>query len=120
MYYVAAEAYYLAGKQDKAVEVLNKIMSNRLPGYACTKGGEELYKEICLQKRVEMFEENTSRFFDIKRRNEHVNRALSTDIPLAGLQYINAVEFYGYDNRLVYQIPNAEIQNNPEITENNP
>ncbi|MBD5263462.1 MAG: RagB/SusD family nutrient uptake outer membrane protein [Bacteroides sp.] len=120
MYFVAAEAYYLANKPEKAVEVLNKIISTRIPGYACTKSGEELYKEICLQKRIEMFEENTSRFFDIRRRNEKINRALSTDLPLAGLQYLNAVEYEGYDYRLVYQIPTVETQNNPEITENNP
>lgn len=120
MYFVAAEAYYLAGKTTEAQDALNRILSTRIPGYACTKSGEELYKEICLQKRIEMFEENTSRYFDIKRRNEHVNRALSTDIPLAGLQYINAVEYNGYDDRLVYQIPTVEIENNPAITENNP
>lgn len=120
MYYVAAEAYYLAGKPDKAVQVLNQIMSNRVPGYVCTKGGTDLYNEICLQKRIDMFEENSSRFFDIKRRNEHVNRALSIDAPISALQYINAVEYDGFDDRLVYQIPDAEIQNNPAITENNP
>ena len=120
MYFVAAEAYFLAGKEAEAKDVLNRILSTRIPGYACATSGEALYKEICLQKRIEMFEENTCRYFDIKRRNEHVNRALSVDIPLAGLQYINAVEYDGYDNRLVYQIPTVEIENNPAITENNP
>lgn len=120
MYFVAAEAYYLANKPAEATDALNRIMQTRIPGYACTTSGEELYKEICLQKRIELFEENSSRFFDIKRRNEHINRALSTNIPLAGLQYINSVEYNGWDDRLVYQIPNAEIENNPEITENNP
>lgn len=120
MYYVAAEAYYLGGYPDKAVAVLNKIMSTRVPGYNCDKSGEALYKEICLQKRIEMFEENSSRFFDIKRRNEHIDRALSTNIPLAGLQYIDAVVYDGFDDRLVYQIPNAEIENNDAITSNNP
>lgn len=119
MYYVAAEAYYLNNQPDKAKEVLTAIMSNRVPGYTCTSTGEALYKEICVNKRIDMFEEG-SRLFDIKRRNESIDRSLSVNAPIAELSYINAVKYNGQDKRMIYQIPDAEIQNNPEITVQNP
>ncbi len=66
-----------------------------------------------------MFEEG-SRLFDIKRRNESIDRSLSVNAPIAELSYINAVKYNEQDNRMIYQIPDAEIQNNPEITVQNP
>lgn len=119
MYYVAAEAYYLDNKPEKAQEVLTAIMSTRIPGYTCTATGEALYKEICVNKRIDMFEEG-SRFFDIKRRNESIDRALSVNAPIAQLEYLNAVKYNGHDDKMIYMIPDAEIQNNPEITVQNP
>ncbi|MDE5988861.1 MAG: RagB/SusD family nutrient uptake outer membrane protein [Duncaniella sp.] len=119
MYYVAAEAYYLNNQPDKAKEVLTTIMSNRVPGYTCTSTGEALYKEICVNKRIDMFEEG-SRLFDIKRRNESIDRSLSVNAPISELSYINAVKYNGQDNKMIYQIPDVEIQNNPEITVQNP
>ena len=119
MYYVAAEAYYLAGNTTKAQEALTTIMATRVPGYICTSTGEALYKEICVNKRIDMFEEG-SRFFDIKRRNESIDRSLSTDAPISELEYVGAVRYSGHDAKMIYQIPDAEIQNNPEITVQNP
>ncbi|WP_289692444.1 hypothetical protein [uncultured Duncaniella sp.] len=66
-----------------------------------------------------MFEEG-SRLFDIKRRNESIDRALSENAPIAQLDYINAVKYKGQDDKMIYMIPDAEIQNNPEITVQNP
>lgn len=81
--------------------------------------GDALYKEICVNKRIDMFEEG-SRLFDIKRRNESIDRALSENAPIAQLDYINAVKYKGQDDKMIYMIPDAEIQNNPEITVQNP
>lgn len=119
MYYVAAEAYYLNNQPEKAQEVMTAIMSTRVPGYTCTSTGDALYKEICVNKRIDMFEEG-SRLFDIKRRNESIDRALSVNAPIAQLDYINAVKYKGQDDKMIYMIPDAEIQNNPEITVQNP
>ncbi len=119
MYYVAAEAYYLDNQPAKAQQVLTDILSTRIPGYTCTSTGEELYKEICVNKRIDMFEEG-SRFFDIKRRNESIDRALSVNTPVAGLEYVGAVRFSGQENKMIYQIPTVEMENNPEITVQNP
>lgn len=119
MYYVAAEAYYLNNQPEKAQEVMTAIMSTRVPGYTCTSTGDALYKEICVNKRIDMFEEG-SRLFDIKRRNESIDRALSVNAPIAQLNYINAVKYKGQDDKMIYMIPDAEIQNNPEITVQNP
>ncbi|WP_289762886.1 RagB/SusD family nutrient uptake outer membrane protein [uncultured Duncaniella sp.] len=119
MYYVAAEAYYLNNQPEKAQEVMTAIMSTRVPGYTCTSTGDALYKEICVNKRIDMFEEG-SRLFDIKRRNESIDRALSENAPIAQLDYINAVKYKGQDDKMIYMIPDAEIQNNPEITVQNP
>ncbi len=53
-----------------------------------------------------MFEEG-SRLFDIKRRNESIDRSLSVNAPIAELSYINAVKYNEQDNRMIYQIPTA-------------
>ncbi|MBD5380003.1 MAG: RagB/SusD family nutrient uptake outer membrane protein [Bacteroides sp.] len=115
MYYVAAEAYYLNGQEAQAKEMLTTIMSTRVPGYTCSTSGNDLYKEICVNKRIDMFEEG-SRLFDIKRRNESIDRSLSTDAPIAGLEYVGAVRYNGQDAKMIYQIPTVEMENNPEIT----
>ena len=115
-YYVAAEAYYLNNQPEEARRMLNTIQANRVPGYNCTLSGQELYDEICWQKRVETWGEGV-RFFDIKRRNETVDRSKSLNPDQwPDLEYMNALKWDGHDKRMIYQIPDVEMQNNNEIT----
>lgn len=108
MYFVAAEAYYLAGNEAKAREMLEALMGSRVPGYTCAASGQELYDEICIQKRIEMWMEGC-RFLDAKRRGETIDRTKSTNHPVS-------MSYSARDYRMVYRIPNSEMENNPAIT----
>lgn len=116
MYYVAAEAYYLANNEDMARNTLNEIMVTRLPGYNCTLTGEELYKEICLQKRIDMWMEGC-RALDAKRRGEIIDRTTSVNHSTTALEVFNTKKYKAdEDYRMLYRIPQPEFENNPMIT----
>lgn len=113
MYYLAAEAYYLDKDEANARAMLNEVTATRVPGYNCTLSGEALYEEICIQKRIEMWMEGC-RALDAKRRNETIDRTLSTN-HAAGLGHFNALKYTGHDYRMIYHIPRKEMENNPAI-----
>ena len=114
-YFVAAEAYYLMGGHEAdARRMLNAVMSKRITGYDCSNlSGQALYDEICFQKRVEMWGEGR-RIFDAKRRNESFDRSKSAYYP-ADLNSYDAVKYSARDQRLIYQIPTIEMDNNEYI-----
>ena len=112
-YFVAAEAYYLANNEAKALEMLNKIMKNRDSEYNFTGNGQALYDEICTQKRIETFLEGC-RYLDATRRNETIDRSTSTNHAL-DLKVMNAITYSSRDYRMIMHIPTKEIENNPEI-----
>ena len=115
MYFVAAEAYYLNEQEDKARETLNAIMVTRVPDYNCTLTGEELYKEICLQKRIEMWMEGC-RIFDAKRRGETIDRTTSENHSTTTLEMFNTKKYKAdEDYRMIFRIPQKELQNNTSI-----
>ena len=116
-YFVAAEAYYLAKNETKAKEMLNTIMKTRDASYNFTGAGDALYKEICLQKRIETWMEGC-RYFDVKRRGETIDRSKSTNHS-ASLPSFNAVKYASTDYRMIYHIPNKEMENNFEIEADN-
>lgn len=113
-YFVAAEAYYLAGNEAKAKEMLNKVMATRVPGYSCTLGGDALYKEICVQKRIDTWMEG-DRYLDAKRRGETIDRTTSTNHAV-DLSSHDALKYASDDYRMIYHIPTTEMENNPSIT----
>lgn len=117
MYFVAAEAYMLAGQNDKALASLNKIMATRVPDYNFAGTGDALRDEIYMQKRIECFMDGV-RLFDAKRRGETIDRSKSVNHALDLVTVFDAVKYKAdEDNRLVYEIPNAERENNPEMGE---
>ena len=116
-YFVAAEAYYLAGNTAKAQEMLNAIMVTRDASYNFTGSGDALYKEICLQKRIETWCEGC-RYLDVKRRGETIDRSKSVN-HAASLPSFNAVKYEATDYRMIYHIPNKELENNFEIEADN-
>lgn len=118
MYFVAAEAYYLAGNPGQALAKLKEIMVTRDPNYDFNGSGDALYEEICSQKRIEMWGEGC-RLLDAKRRGETIDRTLSTNHAV-DLSHFNALTYKANsDYRMIYHIPDKELQNNPSITEDN-
>jgi hypothetical protein len=85
-------------------------MKTRIEGYNCTLSGDALYEEICLQKRIELWGEG-KRLFDVKRRNESINREGRNFMPEMAV-----TNFNGQDAVMVYQIPKSELDNNDFIT----
>lgn len=113
MYFVAAEAYYLAGDETKAKEMLKTVMVTRDPTYNFTGTGEALYNEICVQKRIDTWMEG-NRYLDAKRRNETIDRSKSTNHAV-DLKNFNAITYSSRDYRMIYHIPSTEMENNPKI-----
>lgn len=114
MYFVAAEAYMLAGQNDKALAALKAIMSNRVPGYDFAGTGDALRDEIYTQKRIECFMDGV-RLMDAKRRGELIDRSKSVN-HAADLPAYDAVKFKAdEDPRMVYAIPVIEKENNPTM-----
>lgn len=118
MYFVAAEAYYLAGNQTKAQDLLNIFVKTRDANYNFTGTGDDLYKEICMQKRIEMWGEGC-RLFDAKRRNETIDRSKSTNHSATVMSDPATTTYSARDYRMILQIPLTEMENNPTITVNN-
>lgn len=109
MHYLKAEALYLDGHEGDAKAALETIMQARMAGYTCTKSGEELMAEIDLQKRIDMWGEGT-RLFDLKRRNEAIDRTGSENHRPNVIMNVLA-----NDKLLIYRIPQVEIDANDEI-----
>lgn len=124
-YFVAAEAYMKLNNEAKAKEYLEDVMSVRIPNYSASNySGNALLEEIQLQKRIETWGEGV-RLYDMKWRGEAMDRnyivkvggkdenITNHDIALKMTLSPNPVEW-------VYQIPIKEMDNNPEIKEQNP
>lgn len=113
MYLLASEAYFKAGNESKAIEKLEELVKTRNPQYAVAVSGNDLLKEIMLQKRIEMWGEGT-RLLDMKRNNEALNRKGAINHNITIPMEISA------NNRLfIYQIPQNELNANSEIKEQN-
>ncbi len=114
MYFVAAEALYLAGQEAQARTMLNTIVQSRNPSYNATASGSALLEEIQIQKRIEMWGEGR-RLLDMKRRAEALDRTTSNNHSPIAIQTAAANDY-----RMIYQIPDREMDANLEITEQNP
>lgn len=121
VYLNRAEAYYNLNNAAGALNDLNTLRSNRYTGFTTgVETGTALYNAILLQRRLELAFEG-SRFFDLKRlglaveRSEFGDRADGTGIPVP-----EDAEMLPADDAL-YQlpIPQAEINANPNIKQNN-
>lgn len=73
MHFIKAEAQAHINREEEALQTLSYIMKTRNPNYICVKSGDDLIKEIVLQKRIELWGEGQS-FYDIKRLNMSVTR----------------------------------------------
>ena len=68
-----AEAAYHNGDENTAKACLNEINGKRIPGYTCTSTGEDLFNEIKLCRRIELWGEGQN-WSDFKRWNMPINR----------------------------------------------
>ncbi len=113
-----AEAAYRLGKTAEAQNALNDINSKRIEGYTCTKSGEDLWQEIMLTSRIELWGEGHS-WHNYKRWNIAMDRRIWVDGDVNSNNFAPAylemhkepTDNYGW----VFTIPNAELQFNHAI-----
>lgn len=112
---VKAEAEARAGRDADAQETLFRLVSKRNPAYAkSTKTGDELFAEIQLHRRIELWGEGGFEFYDNKRWNLPVDRTSSPNHVYKELKLTPQRDY-------TFQLPlESELLLNPNITEQNP
>lgn len=114
MYLLHAEASAKAGDEPRARTVLKLLLDDRIPDTSYIDGlsGQDLLDEIYLQTRIELWGEGKS--YLAMKRNQATIRRGPNHLSLVG-------ESIPYDDeRLTFEIPELEIQNNPFINDQNP
>lgn len=113
MYLLNAEANARAGNDAAARTSLKALMERRVPNASYIDGlsGQALKDEVYLQTRVELWGEGKS-FLAMKRNKASVTRG-ANHIFEAG------VTIPYNDERMQFEIPQDEIQNNPFLSEQN-
>ncbi len=111
MYLLNAEAATYAGKD--AVAPLKALLDKRLDdtSYIDALGGQALKDEIYLQTRIELWGEGKS-YLAMKRNKATIVRGANH------LSFVGVPIPYN-DERLTFEIPESEIQNNPLISTQN-
>jgi len=112
MYLLSAEMAAKEGQDGAAKTRLNELLSQRFSNasdYSYVDGlsGSALLNEVILQTRIELWGEGKS-YLSMKRNKQMMNRG-SNHVFHAGLSIPYS------DERLTFEIPRAEIQNNPFI-----
>lgn len=114
MYYIEAEALAKTGNEAEAKVVLEEISKLRNPAYTVTVSGAPLIDEIILQKRIELWGEGCA-WTDMKRLGVGLLRDYpGTNHNLAA----GKINIPAGDLRFKFQIPQAEILANPNVTQN--
>lgn len=106
---LAAETLAKSGNEASAKTVLKKFLSNRMPDVSYIDGlsGTALLNEIYLQTRIELWGEGKS-YLAMKRNKATIKRG-PNHLFFAG-------QTFNYnDGRLTFDIPQAEINNNPKL-----
>ncbi|WP_299160753.1 RagB/SusD family nutrient uptake outer membrane protein [uncultured Tenacibaculum sp.] len=113
MYLMNAEANARAGAEGAARISLKALMANRVPdnSYIDALSGQALLDEIYLQTRIEMWGEGKS-FLAMKRNKATTSRGTNH------LSFVGTAIPYN-DERMQFEIPLDEIQNNPFISDQN-
>jgi hypothetical protein len=109
MYLLHAENAYKSGDETAAKASLKALMEQRVPDPSYVDGlsGQALLDEIILQTRIEMFAEGKS--YLLMKRNKLTITVGSNHLTYPGEQIPYD------DDRLTFEIPQSEIQNNPFI-----
>lgn len=112
-YLLLAEAYMEMNNLGEAKSTLTTLIQARFPAYDINAINDQatLREEIRTQRRVELWAEGTT-FFDFKRWKMPVLR----DVP--GTNHRTIEDLPADSKRLVYKIPQGEIDANPNIVQN--
>ncbi len=117
-YLIAAEANARNGNESQANKYLNELRKSRIPGYAEENySGSELIAQIRDERTKELFGEGF-RFTDLKRWNEGFKRSEAQDDQIINNAGSENTEFLAKDAanfRWLWPIPQAEIDSNPQI-----
>ena len=127
MYLTAAEAACRQGQTSVARQYLTNLMAKRVPGYSCTKTGNDLgtlttvetgslLEEILLQRRIELWGED-GRIYTIRRLHQGFERKSEDGWPsqlLLGSRSLEDPESYPW----VMTIPLSEFQGNANMNIN--
>ncbi len=115
MYLILAEAQAMSGNPSAGAQTLQSfVRTYRDPAYTLTAtSAENVQKAVLFQRRVELWGEGFS-WFDLMRLNKGVDRRG------AGFQTAYVFNISATDPIMILQIPNAEVQANPNIGEQNP
>ena len=113
MYLLHAEAAANLGNEAVAISTLKTLLDLRLDDTSYVDGlsGQALLDEIYLQTRIELWGEGKS-YLALKRNEETVVRGANH------LSFVGEPIPYN-DERLTFEIPESEIQNNPAINTQN-
>ncbi|RYZ62254.1 MAG: RagB/SusD family nutrient uptake outer membrane protein [Chitinophagaceae bacterium] len=117
MYLILAEANArIPGKEAEAAQALFTLAKNRDPQYTLsTNTGNVLIEEILTQRRVELWGEGF-RFFDLKRLNLPLDRTAVPNFESASVGGVMQVA--AGDDKWQFAIPIAELQANPNSSQN--
>lgn len=107
MYLIEAEALAQQGKGAEAATVLKKLMVNRDPAWDRSSVSVD---DVFLQKRIELWGEGVI-FYDYLRLKKGVDRTYQ------GSNHLYKVARDPGDWLFIYQIPQTEIDNNEELTD---
>ena len=115
MYLLAAEGYAEGGQDAQARTILKTLVAQRLSdgnvAYIDALSGAALQAEIKLQSRLELWGEGKS-YLRMKRQRETISRGNNwLDFPGTTYQY--------NDEKLTFEIPEAELRDNPLINDQN-
>ena len=113
MYLLHAEASAKTGDEASAKTSLKALLAERVgdSSYVDALSGQALLDEIYLQTRIEMWGEGKS-YFAMKRNQATITRGANW-LDFAG-------DSFSYDDdKLTYEIPEAEIRDNPLINDQN-
>jgi hypothetical protein len=113
MYLLNAEANARAGNVGGAQTSLKALLANRVPNpsYVDALSGQALQNEIYLQTRIELWGEGKS-FLAMKRNKATTVRGTNH------LSFVGEAIPYN-DERMQFEIPLDEIQNNPFVSDQN-
>ncbi len=114
MFLIEAEALARDGKDDQAATLFTTFQVTRVPGFTKpTETGTALIDLIMNSRRVELWGEGF-RYYDLKRLNMALDRTGSNHNQALAVQMTLAAGA----NEWQYVLPQAEINANPNVTQN--
>jgi hypothetical protein len=115
IYLIAAEAAYRTNDEAKALDYLNALMAERDPGFTYASSGAALLNDIITERRKELAFEG-DRLFDMNRLKLPIDRVVNAGAITAGPGN-SRLDIPYPDNRRISPIPQAELQANPNLAD---